>query len=140
MLKLDDKVNKAVETTKHMAEKWKLLSDADKQAYIEKSEADKKRNQEEMVKYRESLPPKRPVSAYILYSSSVRDKLRSENPKASITDIAKSIGALWKQLSEADKKPFNKEAHDLYASWIKKKTEWSKTHQKEESTKMEELD
>jgi len=93
-----------------------------------------------MVKYRESLPPKRPVSAYILYSSSVRDKLRSENPKASITDIAKSIGALWKQLSEADKKPFNKEAHDLYASWIKKKTEWSKTHQKEESTKMEELD
>ncbi len=68
------------------------------------AEADKKRNEEEMIKYLESLPPKRPPSAYILFSGSVREKARKDNPRASITEIAKIIGQMWKSLPENEKK------------------------------------
>ncbi len=67
------------------------------------AEEDKKRREGEMAKYNETLPPKRAPSAYILYGSSVRDKIRSENPNASITEVAKIIGQRWKGLSENEK-------------------------------------
>jgi len=46
--------------------------------------------------------PKKAVSAYLLYSNSVRDAVRAANPTMKMTEIAKLIGAQWKALSEEE--------------------------------------
>ena len=46
--------------------------------------------------------PKKAVSAYLLYSNSVRDAVRAANPTMKVTEIAKLIGAQWKALSEEE--------------------------------------
>jgi len=52
--------------------------------------------------------PKRPMSSYMLFANDIRAKLKSENPDAPITEIAKLTGAAWKECDEATKKKFEK--------------------------------
>jgi len=43
------------------------------------------------------------MNAYMLYSNSVRAKVREENPELSITDVSKEIGARYKKLGADEK-------------------------------------
>jgi len=52
--------------------------------------------------------PKRPMSSYMLFANDIRAKLKSENPDAPITEIAKLTGAAWKEADDATKKKFEK--------------------------------
>merc|ERR1712013_311910 len=69
----------------------------------------------------ESLPrkpkdrncPKRPKSAYFLFGDSVREQTRNENPNMRMTEITRFIGAKWKELNDAQKRPFIDEAARL---------------------------
>lgn len=54
-------------------------------------------------KTKDSSAPKRPMSAYMLWLNSSRDRIKSENPGISVTEILKKAGEMWKQLSK-DKK------------------------------------
>ena len=47
-----------------------------------------------------------PKSAYNVFVSEVRPKLKAANPHLAFGDVSKKIGALWKELSEEDKKPY----------------------------------
>ena len=51
--------------------------------------------------------PKRPLNGYFRFQKVVKAKVKSENPEAKITEIAKLIGAQWKTMSDSDKAPFN---------------------------------
>jgi len=138
-LKLDDKMNKAVATTKHLAEMWKGLSNEEKAIYIEKAEGDKKRKFDELEAYKLTLPPPKPATAYILYSNAVREEVKTANPNIPLTERSKIIGQMWKNLSEAERNRFNKDAHDKYSEYVKKKAAWQKEHGKTEQ-KMDDLD
>ena len=55
--------------------------------------------------------PKRPTSAYLYFCEAARPKLMKKmkgkkNKKVNLGDIAKQLGAMWKGLSENDKKPY----------------------------------
>lgn len=82
-------------------------------------EQDKKKSDEKAAKAAEqadrpkvSLPrkpkdpnaPKKPLTAYLLFSGSVRAQARSDNPEMKITQIAGVIGNKWKALSEEEQK------------------------------------
>lgn len=54
-------------------------------------------------KMKDSSAPKRPMSAYMLWLNSSRDRIKAENPGISVTEILKKAGEMWKQLSK-DKK------------------------------------
>lgn len=43
------------------------------------------------------------MSAYMLWLNSSRDRIKSENPGISVTEISKKAGEMWKQISK-DKK------------------------------------
>ena len=43
---------------------------------------------------------KRPLTAFFLYSNNKRDKVRAENPEASVGEIAKILGEKWKGISD----------------------------------------
>ena len=44
--------------------------------------------------------PKRPMSAYFLWLNENREQIKSDNPGASVADIAKKGGELWRELKD----------------------------------------
>ena len=44
--------------------------------------------------------PKRNLSAYFIWMQENREKIKSENPSLSITEIGKKAGELWKALTD----------------------------------------
>lgn len=47
--------------------------------------------------------PKRPMSAYMLWLNANREKIKSDHPGISITDLSKKAGELWKAMSKEKK-------------------------------------
>lgn len=56
--------------------------------------------------------PKRPSSAFFLWSELHRDELRKQNPNLMLKDIQKELGTRWKSLPEEEKALFNQQAKD----------------------------
>ncbi|KAI8622010.1 structure-specific recognition protein-domain-containing protein [Chytriomyces sp. MP71] len=48
--------------------------------------------------------PKGPQSSYFMFSAEMRNKVKEDDPGLSIGEVAKKIGAMWKELSSEDKK------------------------------------
>lgn len=72
------------------------------------SEKPRKRRQK---KEKDENRPKRAPSAYMLWFNDNREKIKSDNPGISFTDIAKKGGELWKNLD--DKSEWEKKASKL---------------------------
>ncbi|XP_066534783.1 FACT complex subunit SSRP1 [Hoplias malabaricus] len=63
-------------------------------------------------KMKDSSAPKRPMSAYMLWLNSSRERIKAENPGISVTEISKKAGEMWKQLSKDKKEEWEGKAED----------------------------
>jgi upstream-binding transcription factor len=54
--------------------------------------------------------PKRPASSFMFFANAERPGLRAANPKMAVTDIAKKLGEMWRELSEVNRAPFEAKA------------------------------
>ena len=48
--------------------------------------------------------PKRPLSAYLTFSNVVREEIKEKNPKMSFSNVNKTLGKLWSELNDTDRK------------------------------------
>lgn len=76
---------------------------------------------------RDEHAPKRPQSSYFLYSNHRRKQLKTENPEKKITEISKMIAAEWSKMSDADKKPYEKDAQELKVKYDRDVQEYKGT-------------
>jgi high mobility group protein B2 len=126
------------EIVKKIASSWKTLSAAKKKKYEKMAQKDKERYQREIQEGMENHPNirnevlevnarirgekvrkrrntygvKSARSAYILYSSSVRNEVRRENPDMRMTEVSKVIAQMWNNLSTEDREPFVQQARE----------------------------
>lgn len=113
-----------------LAKDWGKLSDSQKRTYERQAQKDRKRYKKELAKAVKENPEKVEEfkkikhkkqkreqygvtgyrSAYILFSSEVRPQLVTEFPDEKMVEITKRIGARWRELDDAAKRPYEERA------------------------------
>ena len=71
-----------------------------------------------------------PKSAYNVFVSEVRPKIKAANPNLAFGEVSKKVGALWKELSEEDKKPYYEKADITKEEEIRRAREKTKRFHK----------
>lgn len=111
-----------------IGERWRKLTDSQKQPYVEIAAQDKVRYEREMSTYvpppmeeepsktkrkkKDPNAPKRAMSAFFWYAKDVRPSVREQNPTSSMGQISQIIGDMWRGLSAEQKAPYEASAED----------------------------
>uniref|UniRef100_A0A674BDZ1 FACT complex subunit SSRP1 n=1 Tax=Salmo trutta TaxID=8032 RepID=A0A674BDZ1_SALTR len=69
-------------------------------------------------------PLSRPMSSYMLWLNSSRERIKSENPGISITEISKKAGEMWKQIGKEDKEGWDRKAEEAKKNYEKAMKEY----------------
>ncbi|CAJ1053938.1 high mobility group protein B2a [Xyrichtys novacula] len=118
------------EFSKKCSERWKTMSSKEKLKFEEMAKTDKIRYDREMKSYvppkgvkgkkkKDPNAPKRPPSAFFVFCSDHRPKIKEDNPGIAIGDIAKKLGELWSKQSDKDKAPYAAKAAKLKEKYDK---------------------
>ncbi|KAK5936414.1 hypothetical protein CgunFtcFv8_027727 [Champsocephalus gunnari] len=120
------------EFSKKCSERWKTMSAKEKVKFEDLAKNDKVRYEREMKTYippkgapgsgkkkKDPNAPKRPPSAFFVFCSDHRGKIKEEHPGITIGDIAKKLGELWGTQTPKDKIPFEARAAKLKEKYEK---------------------
>ncbi|XP_034949170.1 FACT complex subunit Ssrp1 [Chelonus insularis] len=80
--------------------KEKVKEKEKKKSKSAKTVSEKPRKPRKSKKEKDENKPKRPSSAFMLWLNATRDKIKSENPGISVTEISKKAGEMWKELKD----------------------------------------
>jgi len=75
----------------------------------QKATADKKA----ATKPKDKNAPKKPQTAYFLFTAAIRPQTKKDNPELKVTELSKIFGQKWKSLGEEDKKQWLDQAQKL---------------------------
>uniref|UniRef100_A0A4W5MFI4 FACT complex subunit SSRP1 n=1 Tax=Hucho hucho TaxID=62062 RepID=A0A4W5MFI4_9TELE len=93
-----------------------------KKAKVVKERKERKPRKEK--KQKDTNAPKRPMSSYMLWLNSSRERIKSENPGISITEISKKAGEMWKQIGKDDKEGWDRKAEEAKKNYEKAMKEY----------------
>lgn len=118
------------EFSKKCSERWKTMSSKEKGKFEDMAKQDKARYEREMMnyvppkgskkkKFKDPNAPKRPPSAFFIFCSEFRPKVKNESPGLTIGDVAKRLGEMWNGTAAEDKQPYEKKALKLKEKYEK---------------------
>ncbi|KAM9833515.1 FACT complex subunit SSRP1a [Syngnathus typhle] len=87
----------------------------------------KERKPRKERKQKDKGGPKRPMSAYMLWLKSSREKIKSDNPGISVTEISKKAGELWRQLGKDEKEEWETKAGEARRQYDIAKKEYKES-------------
>ncbi|XP_059202744.1 FACT complex subunit SSRP1a [Centropristis striata] len=90
-------------------------------------EKKERKPRKEKKKQKDTGGPKRPMSAYMLWLNSSRERIKSENPGISITEISKKAGEMWRQLGKDEKEEWDTKAGEAKRQYDKAKKEYKES-------------
>lgn len=70
-------------------------------------------------------PPKRPGTAYIIFSTQNRELLKQQNPTDSFSTVTKKLGDNWKSMSEEEKQPYYQLAQEALLRYQRELAEYN---------------
>merc|ERR1712018_77679 len=131
------------EFTKKCAERWKLMTDKEKNKFNHMAELDRKRFSTEMTAYSANNPdgmkkkrtrkakdpraPKRSMSAFFWFAQDERPKVRAANPNFAVGDIAKELGRRWADANPKTKSIYEAKAEKDRERYMNAKVEFQQT-------------
>jgi len=120
---------------KQVGADWGVLTDAQKQPYVNKAKELRKDYDTKLAAYQKTLPPKRPASSFMVFSEELRQSILKQNPKLTAPEVAKALGAQWKQLTPQKKKRYEEKAAGLKEQYQKEMDKRAKKTEKDKSEK-----
>eukprot|EP00934_Nitzschia_sp_Nitz4_P001302 Nitzschia sp. Nitz4//scaffold57_size113557//110894//113019//NITZ4_004010-RA/size113557-processed-gene-0.23-mRNA-1//1//CDS//3329554903//1302//frame0 len=130
-----------VHITKMVSEEWKNLGHREKMRYEEMSALDKERYEVEKKMYsgswqvptsqkltKDVTAPRRPASAFLMFSNPRRAALKKENPDLCNGEISKLLSKMWKEATPAERKPFEEEEIKLRNQYKDDVAIWREKH------------
>ncbi|KAI4537228.1 hypothetical protein MG293_012091 [Ovis ammon polii] len=78
----------------------------------------------EVKKGKDPNAPKRPMSAYMLWLNASREKIKSDHPGISVTDLSKKAGEIWKGMSKEKKEEWDRKAEEARREYEKAMKEY----------------
>lgn len=106
------------EVAKELGKRWATLDPAVKQSYEHRYQDARKHYDQEMSHYKpqkkkkDPNAPKQPLSAYFIFSTEERLKVKEGNPSFSICDVAKELGRRWADMDPAIKQKYQARAEE----------------------------
>lgn len=101
-----------------IAAEWRVTPQHHKDELARECAEDRQRWLREVDEWKKSQPPKRPKSAYLLFCDKHRAEATAQAPAGSgVTQVARILGAMWKQAPEFEKRQFQDQADVLMSDW-----------------------
>ena len=132
-----------VEIAKEVGRRWACIDPALKESYELRYQESRRQYEKAMQLYNPSKKkkkdpnaPKQPLSAYFIYQTEVRDKIKSELQNPTICDVAKEVGRRWTNMA-----PEVKQRYQQMSEVCRQKYDQEmRTYLKNKSMKMSEED
>lgn len=99
-----------------------------KLAQREKADKGDKVRRKRKTKKPDDGRPKKPATAYMGWLSSVREKIKEENPGISVTDLVKIAGLKWRELTADDKAPYEEQYQADRVRYLEEFAKWKEEH------------
>ncbi|XP_054980569.1 high mobility group protein B3-like [Sorex araneus] len=110
--------------SRHCARRWKSMSASQKAPFQRLAAADQHRYERQMLRYdprraarRDPGRPKRPLTPFFLFCREYRPHIRFAHPEMAVPMVAQRLGALWRELSDRERRPFEALAAQMKDSY-----------------------
>lgn len=134
----DDDIAEEYDSKASASESSEEGSGSEDESAKKKKEKEKKKEKKVVKEKKERKPrkekkrkdpggPKRPMSAYMLWLNSSRERIKSENPGISITEISKKAGEMWRQLGKEEKEEWEAKAGEAKREYDIAKKEYKES-------------
>ncbi len=68
--------------------------------------------------------PKKPATSFVLFSNTVREQVKAENPGIAFLDLGKKLGEMWRDMQPEAKKAYVEQATAQKDKYLQDKREW----------------
>lgn len=74
--------------------------------------------------------PKKPATAFVMFSNQMREQVKADMPGISFTDIGRKLGEMWREMDAETKKGYEDRATEAKDKYMAEKKAWLESKQK----------